>query len=494
MEQMTLGLMLLSGLFQINRPASYEAEHFYYHDRQNNVQALLLTNKILLADTEAVRKYIAKWNLKHEQVRANHFFEFGNKKTLSHKGFVISLKNRDETLLTMQDLAENSLPFTPVVRWQGADCAPRDRIILQAKPFVTEDILRKRLTSLGLFKFTNLFAESRSVYSFAVSDIRLLPNIITLANMLSEDTPWFVWARPDFYPIHTPIVGYFRVSEGNADLGVQRTLDIVINIYSPAISIDKASLPKPADVAFLPSRDDFWYDFGDATISETVRDDLRTIVVSMPFRNFGKDIIVVQPIRIPFEYEKEQLFLNIQSLAYKNTSIIDGTDINNIQPIAWAHVPSLISATSQPQALWSKTQIGIGVFTGGFGLMGACFVVSLLRLLKRPVDDEGFKIRTEIWEPLKTTAKMITSDVTGSSWRTNYEKAERLVTKVIAYKFGIERPVSSEEAYSQGVVWGSVINALRELENLYKGSPSPNYNEMGRHLFHIYEDGLRTTQ
>jgi hypothetical protein len=478
MDQFSLGLMLWLGLTQVApAPPKYEMNHFYYHDRQGWSQPLPLQNKLWLPATDATKKYISDNKLTHEKLKEPH-----------KEGYVVSFRTRLTTLEAMSELSKNNLPYLPIVQWEGMEVVPTYKIIVQVHPFVTEAILNKRLTDLRSFKVVSVEHVEGFIYNIEVENPILPPNILAVANMLAEDSAWFTWARVLFEPVRFPASGVMAVTQGHTDLGYKRTLDLTISVYKPSIKIRKDLLPKLGQNSFAPAphKGDVWYDFDAPTITEDVTPERTLIKISFPFRFLHYGNIQIPPVQIAYEDGKKQGTFWVSGISYKNASVIQGTDLEDLQAINWnlqfQPLPELPDV--QPQFL-PLTKIGGGVLAGGFLMFLLGVTVLGLRGLaaKSPQRVEAARkrgVRNELYYVARKLPK-----AHHDRWRQAYLEAEEKLQAVLREFFGHPLPIASDDP---NVATPTIRMALAELEKLYKPNPHPDARALAGHLLKVYEE------
>lgn len=480
MDIMSSAFLLFLGLTTLvaNQP-TYEIDNFYTYDRQHKQQPLLLQSKVFVprperfgmptASGKATEVYLSKCKkiggLKIERLRTPHL-----------TGWVVSFDNNRLAIDFMSKLAKDGIPHSPLVKWDGMYSIPSNTLIIQAKPFVTEKLIRQRLEKSAKVKILNLENIKGNQWSVEISDVIVPPNILVLANMISEDTAWVDWARVVFTPVHSHMSGTMNITTAAAlNLGYDKQLNVVITVYKPSVKIRKDLLPKLGQNIFVPGpqKDEVWYDFGPTTVTEEVTPEKTVIKMTSSFRFLTHGKISIPQIQVAFDDDKVQGTFMVPGLDYSIQSVIGGTEIDDIQ--AMPVFPSV--ANSPAPAEFTRVALPwrvVGLAGGLFGLVamllvGGAGIVRRLGDLTTAMD--VWQGKKKLWTDLK--ASVIPRLCTEENWREVYKNANNKLTIVLAAFYNINVPISADSTENP-----ILANILRELEKLYSQDATPDAKKL----------------
>lgn len=483
MDITSSALMMWLGIWSLlPTTPTYEIEHFYTYDKNQKQQPLLLQKKVFLPESPQSDAFVRNMKLPKVGIAAHASIArpgptVQKLKSPHTPGRLITLQNNREAIRLMEKLAKGHNNYSPVVKWEGMDCIPTNSLIIQSKPFVTEKLIRQRLEQSAKVKVINLQRLEGNQWVVEVGDVIVPPNILVLANMISEDTAWVDWARVHFIPIHASISGVMSVTTpASLNLGYNKQLDIVITVYKSTIKVRQDLLPKLGHNLFVPQpkKDEVWYDFGAAKISEEKFPEKTVIRITTPFRYLNHGITNIPPAQVAYAEGKEESVLLIPGVAYDTWSVISGTDIDDIQ--AMPSIPPITVPTA-PEAFtrvilpWQM----VGLAGGGIGLslfILACFIVGIKRANRLSLWYTERNAKNKLWWDLEDAARSYALP-SYKEWRVVYARTSEKLSKVLAEFYDIHVPISSDSTNIP-----ELGNLLCELEKVYKPDAKPDHKKL----------------
>lgn len=483
MDTMSSALVLWLGLSAlVPAQPTYEIDNFYTYDRHHKQQPLLMQGKVFVpVSGKATEFYLSKGRkvdgLKVERLRTPHL-----------AGWIVSFDNNRLAIEFMAKLAKEAIPHSPIVRWEGVDSIPTNIIAIKAKPFVTEKLIRLRLEKNAKLKIVNL-EKVDDQWLVEVSELSIPPNILVLANLLSEDTVWLEWARVVFTPVHSPITGSMSITAPAVlNLGYEKQLDVVITVYKPTVKIRKDLLPRLGHNQFVPfpQKDEVWCEYGQPKITEEVTPEKTVIRITTPFRylNYGK--IWIPAMTVAYDDGKNQATFQVPGVEYANQSVIAGTDIDDIQPM-----PVFPPAASPPDPgeftrvvlPWRLAGlIGGAVGLGFLLLAGGIDLARRARMLTAEMDARLTKNR--LWQDLGMA--VIPRSCTRQTWREVYKDTSTKLAKVLSVFYNIDTPVSADSVDDP-----ALRGILQELEKLYQPDATPDPEKLANDIKHFVQESRK---
>lgn len=483
-------LMMWLGLWSLlPTPPTYEIENFYTYDRDRKQQPLLLQKKVFLPESRQADMFVRKMKIAPKiAAHANIAGSVVQKLKSPMAGRLITLPSNVEAIQLMNKLAKDYVSYSPVVKWEGMDCIPTNTLIVQTKPFVTEKLIRQRLEQAAKVKVVNLQRLEGYQWAIQVNDTSVIPNILVLANMISEDTTWVDWARVVFSPVYSSISGVMNVTTpASLNLGYNKQLDIVVTVYKPTIKVRPDLLPKLGHNFFVPfpAKDEVWYDFGPTVIREEKTPEKTTIHITTSFRYLNHGKINIPPAKIAYNDGKEELVLAIPGVSYDTWSVIDGTDINDIQEIPY--IPP-ISSPASPETFvrvilpWQM----VGLAGGGVGLglvLLVCFVAGVKRANRLFLWHAEKDAKNQLLLDLSESVISVSED---STWRSAYSRISKKLAKVLADFYNIHIPVSAADIDDP-----IVCSILLELEKAYNPNAIPDSKNLACNIENLVRESKK---
>jgi len=324
-------LSIVWTVFSLVKVPYYEQDHFYYYNNAAQRVGFNVQNKVFVSikHEKEVEKFIKDANFIDLHV-ASYTLQSGPHMA----GYVFAADTLKATVELLQKFKELSIEAHPVVVWNQVECIPNNYLTIKAKPFVTETLLKRRLAENGKLTINRIF-QNKDVFEIEVSSF-LPPNIFVVANMLSEDSGWFYWAQAGLLPLNTPILARMEVATtANTDISVWRELNLIIDIFDPKIKLRMDLLPILGKGDFkpqtIPAKSDLWGEYGKPTIKEITELNRRTVIITYPFRYMVPEEIHISGAGVSYGDKKIEM-VAAPSLRYRNFSLIENTNIQDIQP------------------------------------------------------------------------------------------------------------------------------------------------------------------
>ena len=486
MDLISSAMLLWLGFTSMMFPPVYEAENFYTYNNEH-IQVPLFCQKVFVPDIDKnVEAYLSKIQSDYKfdklKIKGMDWFEYDKRKFVNLEegtnGWVVNTKSKNDLFKLMKMLSNDKIFYLPVVSWEGMDCIPTSTLIVKAKPFVTEGMLRLRLAESSKLKLMNI-NKKEDLWYLTVSDINLPPNILVVANMLAEDTAWFDWARVKFKTIYEPVSGYmFVTSPASLNLGYDKQLEIVINVLDPNLKVRMDLLPKIGQSFWpMPQKDEVWYDIGQTTITEEKTSEKTVIRMVTPFKYLNYGAISIPSMQIAYESGKEKNFCTIDGILWNTQSIIQATEINDIQVI-----PKKEILMAPEPGVFSKVLLPWQIL--GLCCMGLSAVIFLIICCVAAIShfndfskNRMIKLQNRYyWDELLKAPKA------SDNWRTAYAYTTLKLAKVLDVFYGIKIPISSDEVGDN-----RLHNILVELEKLYQQNPEPDVNKLIENVKYFVE-------
>ena len=357
------------------------------------------------------------------------------------------------------------------------DCFPTQSFVVKTKPFVTEKLLRERLSKLlKNNEETKVVSIVRTTedWEITLQSFYTFPNMLVLANMIAEDS-WFHWARVNFAPLYAPMSGQMSVTNPAVlNLGYDKQLEVVISVYKPSVKIRKDLLPQLGQRFFpVPLKDSVWYDIGPTAITEEKYPDKHVIRMVTQFRYLNHGTVGFPSVEIAYEEGKQQGVFTIDGTQYGVQSVIKETAINDIQvrpsfpPIVKLADPGEFVRVVLP---WQKLGLIVCVF-GGVVLVFVGFVMTVKKV---GIVLEGHRLvlaKRRLWYDLANCVNALTKD----NWHDSYKEVSLRLSMILSVYFGIKKPIGSEQTDD-----ADLCKILNELEKLYAKDAKPNIEVLKR--------------
>ena len=317
--------------------ATYNIEDFYCYDTNGNPESLTVKNKILVEFEDKEISGAFKKRM------ISQFRDSVSKiDVLENGSFIFNFDNKEECINLLNELNQQDgilvkFNASPVVEWKNYECVPTAKITFEVQPSVKE-VFESKLKAIGGFKY-EIVKINDLVFEMKINEIESPINLIMLANLISED-PWFKWAKVNFKPLYGDIFGnMFVTPQGASSLGEQRQLNIVIDVFSKTIEIEKDLLPQLGDGEFVPKNfpddGDIWFESSPPKMTTKITELGKRVTISYPFKYLDIGSKNFPDVKIPYVEGGKRKVLNVSGCPFVITSILENAspEVKDIQPI-----------------------------------------------------------------------------------------------------------------------------------------------------------------
>jgi hypothetical protein len=343
-----INVIAFMATYNIDFTATYNIEDFYCYDVNGNPESLTIKNKILVEfEDEEISSAFKKRMISRFKDNVSKI------DVLENGSFIFNLDNKEECVSLLNELNQHDgilvkFNASPVVEWKNYECVPTAQITFEVQPSV-KGIFESKLKAIGGFKY-EIVKTNDLVFEMKINEIENPINLIMLANLISED-PWFKWAKVNFKPLYGDIFGnMFVTPQGASSLGEQRQLNIVVDIFSKTIGIEKSLLPQLGEGEFVPKGfpddGDIWFESSVPKITTKITELGKRITISYPFKYLDIGSKSFPDVKIPYTEGGESKVLNVSGCPFAITSILEHAtpEVKDIQPIPpTSYQPSIVT-------------------------------------------------------------------------------------------------------------------------------------------------------
>ena len=454
----------------------YDGKHFMYHNEQGVPTAVTLTNKVFIE----IRSDDEKKALNNaiEEFYPKSVEEFAIDELA---GVLCEFYYRVDTLdfLNKFPFFTKNRNYYPVVIWEGTEAIALQEIRFKTRSFIPSKQIKNRLNKITNLKLEAFPTSERDVSLSWLYHTNTYLNVYMLANLVSSDSAWFEWCSPVFRPLNGYISAHAYVtSPANTNLGEERVLNIVVQVYGNAIKIREDL--QPHSFRPWPTPKEHWFDAGPRTIKKSVGKYKTTYIISYPFRHLDLGGMMFPDLFVTYEEGPQRIEnLRIDNVHYYISSIIEGTDIDDIQPIEKMGTTPLFELFEL-----DDTQIKLLTYLTYFGaffcLSGLVFcsfpVIAYLgeRRRKKKAAQKIALRNSKAWKELIVVwAKMSDSSV-AFDWRESYLDVYSKFKKVLAVQYSMDTSTISSKDFK-----GTIVNSiLVELEKVFQKAPKLGTKEV----------------
>jgi len=462
---------LFFGIFAcIDRQPVYQIDHFYYYNAEHKQIGLPLQGGVLAPNGPGLQDFIDAGKHGEATVKKLEKSQF--------EGVVFVCDDNRKMLELLRKLSDKKIEAYPIVKFSNMLCVPSDTVLVKTKKHVTEATLKQRLKHNGKLVVDKIDKAAPYTYQIKISKMSLPPNILVTANMLAEDTAWFEHARAMFRPIYQPVVAWVVVERpASSTVGEERLLKLVIEVHKPSIKILKDTIPSLGHNKWIPQPQtlDVWCEFGKPSPHKVeATQDGYMITITQPFRFYSIVPIIIPPAGFVYEDDDgEKYMANIQGCKYRNSSLLAGTNIDDIQPrppigsLPLLDAPEpLVPETSlygyRPLLLYGMAMVGVGSLVLVLLVLAKANRFRINTLLRWA----GSRERARYWNELESTAFHLNA---GDNWRLAYQQVTDALSNVLSEFYDVKRPLSALE--HKDTLLQSIVG---ELELFYKSDYEPN--------------------
>jgi hypothetical protein len=453
---------------------TYRAEDFHYYDTNLQPRGLQLINKVYVEVAQQDKRDFITLIDKHKNVE--RFKEFDNGEL---RGYVIFLNgNKRDTVDFLNSLSEKYRAF-PVVLFDGIECTTRGEIAVQVRPSVNIDDYTKRLNAIADGKF-NINQLKQKLYMVSVDELKNPSNILILSNLLAKDSAWVEYALIAWVPLDGYVKANMAVETGaNSQLGEMRNLKLTVDVFDPDIKVRTDLFPQLGQgFQPFPFAGDVWFDPSPPKITETKTIKGKQVVAEFNFRQLQYGNFIFQPVVVSYERNGELKTVKTSSCQYSIRSVIQGTDVDDIQPRPTDKLDFMIlqpvgfpKREDPNKVLYSYAKVGISTFC--FGL-AAIFIASALASFKQGAAKWFRADENDIpWKAMEACRG------TGQPY---YQAIAVYVNKVLNLYGASLYSVNLSECTS------NFRNLVGELDKLYQPNPTWNHESLRDFVHKLYKD------
>lgn len=262
-------------------------------------------------------------------------------------GFVISFNDKASTLKALNLCVKTyGSAVRPIVKYKDVDSVVLNQVVINPKSGSDRNDYYLRLHNSIDGKF--FITDKENSWILYIKELQEPSNVFRLANLIAQDKFWVNSAQPMFVPLN----GYIAVKSSieplsHSNLGYNQTFKVVITIFDPKIVLRKDIFPVFGQADFRPNpyAGDNWLDVSPPKITETSKDNVKTVIIEYPFKYLRFGTFGIPPIKIPYERNGELLSINAAAEVLLIDSVTERTTIEDIQPVT---SNAMLSVTDVP--------------------------------------------------------------------------------------------------------------------------------------------------